>query len=47
MDTVEVLHTTASARDTRVGLFDFDGTISLIRSGRVEVMVPKELIREV
>jgi len=29
-----------SARQARVVLFDFDGTVSLIRSGWVEVMVP-------
>jgi phosphoglycolate phosphatase-like HAD superfamily hydrolase len=37
---VECLHPNASAARARVGLFDFDGTISLIRSGWVEVMVP-------
>jgi len=37
---VECLHPHASAAHARVGLFDFDGTISLIRSGWVEVMVP-------
>jgi 3-oxoacyl-[acyl-carrier protein] reductase len=30
----------ASAREARVVLFDFDGTLSLIRSGWVETMVP-------
>ncbi|HUA17122.1 MAG TPA: HAD family hydrolase [Bryobacteraceae bacterium] len=30
----------ASARDARVVLFDFDGTLSLIRSGWMNVMVP-------
>ena len=30
----------ASARNARVVLFDFDGTISLIRSGWMNVMVP-------
>jgi len=39
-NTVECLHPSASAARARVGLFDFDGTISLIRSGWVEVMVP-------
>ena len=39
-NTVECLHPNASAAHARVGLFDFDGTISLIRSGWVEVMVP-------
>src|SRR6202049_5242252 len=29
-----------SARDARVVLFDFDGTLSLIRSGWMNVMVP-------
>lgn len=37
---VECLHPNASAARARVGLFDFDGTISLIRSGWVDVMVP-------
>ena len=39
-DTIETLHPNVSARKARVGLFDFDGTISLIRSGWVEIMVP-------
>ena len=39
-NTVECLHPNVSAARARVGLFDFDGTISLIRSGWVEVMVP-------
>src|SRR5580704_6377327 len=30
----------ASARNARVVLFDFDGTLSLIRSGWMKVMVP-------
>jgi phosphoglycolate phosphatase len=38
--TVECLHPGASAAQARVGLFDFDGTISVIRSGWVDVMVP-------
>ena len=38
--TVESVHPNVSAVHARVGLFDFDGTISLIRSGWVEVMVP-------
>lgn len=37
---VEVLCPGASAAKARVALFDFDGTLSLIRSGWVEVMVP-------
>jgi phosphoglycolate phosphatase-like HAD superfamily hydrolase len=40
INSVECLHPNASAARARVGLFDFDGTISLIRSGWVEVMVP-------
>ena len=39
-NTVECLRPHASAAHARVGLFDFDGTISLIRSGWVNVMVP-------
>jgi phosphoglycolate phosphatase-like HAD superfamily hydrolase len=38
--TVECLHPNAFAAHARVGLFDFDGTISLIRSGWEGVMVP-------
>ena len=37
---VETLRAGAVACDARVALFDFDGTLSLIRSGWVEVMVP-------
>lgn len=37
---IERLHPTASANHSRVVLFDFDGTLSLIRTGWVEVMVP-------
>ena len=39
-NTVECLHPNVSAAHARVGLFDFDGTISLIRAGWVDVMVP-------
>src|SRR5579862_898795 len=39
-NTVEILHPNVSASHARVGLFDFDGTISLIRAGWVDVMVP-------
>ena len=39
-NTVECLNPDASAAHARVGLFDFDGTLSLIRSGWVEIMVP-------
>lgn len=37
---LETLNHGAHARQARVVLFDFDGTISLIRSGWVNVMVP-------
>jgi len=37
---VENIRPGASARNARVVLFDFDGTLSLIRSGWVRVMVP-------
>jgi phosphoglycolate phosphatase-like HAD superfamily hydrolase len=37
---IERLHAGVSARQARVCLFDFDGTLSLIRSGWMEVMVP-------
>lgn len=37
---VECIRPGATAKHTRVALFDFDGTLSLIRSGWVDVMVP-------
>src|SRR5271166_2292741 len=37
---VENITPGVSARDARVVLFDFDGTLSLIRSGWMNVMVP-------
>ena len=37
---IEQLHPGVSAKDARVCLFDFDGTLSLIRSGWMDVMVP-------
>lgn len=37
---VETLNTGAIASNARVALFDFDGTISLIRAGWIDVMVP-------
>ena len=37
---IEVLHPNANASRARVALFDFDGTISLIRAGWFDVMVP-------
>jgi phosphoglycolate phosphatase-like HAD superfamily hydrolase len=40
MDAIEVIQPGASASRPRVALFDFDGTLSLIRTGWVDVMVP-------
>jgi phosphoglycolate phosphatase len=37
---IECLHPGVSAQRARVALFDFDGTLSLIRTGWVGVMVP-------
>lgn len=37
---IEHLRPGVSARNARVALFDFDGTLSLIRSGWMDVMVP-------
>ncbi len=37
---VENIRLGASARNARVALFDFDGTLSVIRSGWMDVMVP-------
>jgi phosphoglycolate phosphatase-like HAD superfamily hydrolase len=37
---VEIISRGVTAGRTRVALFDFDGTLSLIRAGWVEVMVP-------
>ena len=37
---IESITAGVSARNTRVVLFDFDGTLSLIRSGWMHVMVP-------
>jgi phosphoglycolate phosphatase len=39
-DDVEQITPGASAADAKVALFDFDGTISVIRSGWVDVMAP-------
>lgn len=39
-NTIEILRQGAVATNARVALFDFDGTLSLIRAGWVEVMVP-------
>src|SRR5215210_4590041 len=45
---IEILTRGVSADRTRVALFDFDGTLSTIRSGWVDVMVPMmvELLAE-
>ena len=37
---IEQVRSGASAAGARVALFDFDGTLSLVRSGWVDVMVP-------
>src|SRR5205823_3725369 len=37
---LEIIHPGASAPDARVAIFDFDGTLSLIRTGWMNVMVP-------
>lgn len=37
---VETLHSGVSAKHSRICIFDFDGTLSLIRSGWMDVMVP-------
>jgi phosphoglycolate phosphatase len=37
---IECLHPGSSASRTRVILFDFDGTLSLLRAGWMDVMVP-------
>jgi phosphoglycolate phosphatase len=37
---IEQLRPGASAKHARVALFDFDGTISVIRAGWMEVMIP-------
>jgi phosphoglycolate phosphatase-like HAD superfamily hydrolase len=39
-NSIEIVRHGAHANQTRVALFDFDGTLSLIRAGWVEVMVP-------
>jgi len=43
IDTIEIVHQGVSARRAKVALFDFDGTLSLIRTGWVDVMVPMML----
>lgn len=39
-EVIEIVRRDASAAEAKVVIFDFDGTLSLIRSGWVEVMVP-------
>jgi phosphoglycolate phosphatase-like HAD superfamily hydrolase len=40
MNEMEIIRNGVSARHAKVALFDFDGTLSLIRTGWVDVMVP-------
>jgi phosphoglycolate phosphatase len=40
---VEAIHPGASAPAARIAVFDFDGTVSLIRAGWVDIMVPMML----
>jgi phosphoglycolate phosphatase len=40
LHSIEILNPKARAPQARIALFDFDGTISTIRSGWVEIMVP-------
>ena len=40
MNSVEIVRQGISASRAKVALFDFDGTLSLIRAGWVDVMVP-------
>ena len=37
---VEIIHSGARAPHAKIALFDFDGSISLIRAGWMEVMIP-------
>ena len=37
---IEIIHSNASAARAKVVLFDFDGTLSLVRAGWMDVMVP-------
>jgi phosphoglycolate phosphatase len=45
---IECIHPGVTAGKTKVVLFDFDGTLSLVRAGRFDVMVPMmvELLSE-
>ncbi len=40
---LETIHPGAAAPDAKVAVFDFDGTLSLIRAGWVDIMVPMML----
>ena len=40
---VETIHPGVSAPGARVAVFDFDGTVSLIRAGWIDIMVPMML----
>ena len=40
LDVIEIVRSGATAAKAKVVLFDFDGTLSLIRSGWMDVMVP-------
>ena len=40
---VETIHPGISAPEARVGVFDFDGTVSLIRAGWADIMLPQML----
>jgi len=37
---LEIIRASASASKARVAIFDFDGTVSLIRTGWVDIMIP-------
>ena len=37
---MEIIHKGVSAKDAKLALFDFDGTLSLVRAGWMDVMVP-------
>jgi phosphoglycolate phosphatase len=37
---LEIIHPGSAAPDARAAIFDFDGTISLVRSGWMNVMIP-------
>ena len=37
---IETIHPGASAPDARIAIFDFDGTVSLIRAGWADIMAP-------